>query len=534
MLNLSSRTSPSLFPPPLRGRVREGGEQRSSNLKLPPPPTLPRQKGVHARLRRAIGGESRSRIAAAIAAFTIALLIIIVPAPAFAAEGLNGAKLSILWALPFVGILLCIATGPVFYPHVWEHHYGKFTTFWAALIVVPLFLTADVSTVTTTLAHTAFLEYMPFILLLLALFVAAGGVYLEGNLHDSVFTNAVLLAVGAVMASIVGTTGAAMILIRPLIRANDDRRYNTHVVVFFIFLVANIGGALSPLGDPPLFIGFLKGVDFFWTTKHLWQETLFVGGVVLAIFIAIDLYLHHREGRFTHKKDPTPDSPLKLHGTINLVLIAVIIAAILMSAQWKPGISFFVAGVELRIQDLLRDAILVVVVFASLAWTQKSDRAANGFSWGPIQEVAILFAGIFICIVPVMAMLQAGAQGPFAALLGLVTHADGSNNAAAYFWLTGILSSFLDNAPTYLVFFQLAGGDPQVLMGVKAATLAAISSGAVYMGANTYIGNAPNFMVYAIARQAGVNMPSFFGFMVWSGLVLIPTFVLATFLFFRP
>ena len=456
------------------------------------------------------------------------------PAPAFAAEGLNGAKLSILWALPFVGILLCIATGPVFYPHVWEHHYGKFTTFWAALIVVPLFLTADVSTVTTTLAHTAFLEYMPFILLLLALFVAAGGVYLEGNLHDSVFTNAVLLAVGAVMASIVGTTGAAMILIRPLIRANDDRRYNTHVVVFFIFLVANIGGALSPLGDPPLFIGFLKGVDFFWTTKHLWQETLFVGGVVLAIFIAIDLYLHHREGRFTHKKDPTPDSPLKLHGTINLVLIAVIIAAILMSAQWKPGISFFVAGVELRIQDLLRDAILVVVVFASLAWTQKSDRAANGFSWGPIQEVAILFAGIFICIVPVMAMLQAGAQGPFAALLGLVTHADGSNNAAAYFWLTGILSSFLDNAPTYLVFFQLAGGDAQVLMGAKAATLAAISSGAVFMGANTYIGNAPNFMVYAIARQAGVNMPSFFGFMVWSGLVLIPTFVLATFLFFRP
>ena len=534
MLNLSSRTSPSLFPPPLRGRVWEGGEQRSSNLKLPPPPTLPRQKGVHARLRRAIGGESRSRIAAAIAAFTIALLIIIVPAPAFAAEGLNGAKLSILWALPFVGILLCIATGPVFYPHVWEHHYGKFTTFWAALIVVPLFLTADVSTVTTTLAHTAFLEYMPFILLLLALFVAAGGVYLEGNLHDSVFTNAVLLAVGAVMASIVGTTGAAMILIRPLIRANDDRRYNTHVVVFFIFLVANIGGALSPLGDPPLFIGFLKGVDFFWTTKHLWQETLFVGGVVLAIFIAIDLYLHHREGRFTHKKDPTPDSPLKLHGTINLVLIAVIIAAILMSAQWKPGISFFVAGVELRIQDLLRDAILVVVVFASLAWTQKSDRAANGFSWGPIQEVAILFAGIFICIVPVMAMLQAGAQGPFAALLGLVTHADGSNNAAAYFWLTGILSSFLDNAPTYLVFFQLAGGDAQVLMGAKAATLAAISSGAVFMGANTYIGNAPNFMVYAIARQAGVNMPSFFGFMVWSGLVLIPTFVLATFLFFRP
>ena len=457
-----------------------------------------------------------------------------VPDAAFAADGLNGAKLSVLWALPFLGILLCIATGPVFYPHVWEHHFGKFTAFWAALIVVPLLVTTDIHTATTTLAHTALLEYMPFILLLLALFTVAGGIYLEGNLHDSVFTNTVLLAIGALMASIVGTTGAAMILIRPLIRANDNRRYNAHVVVFFIFLVANIGGALSPLGDPPLFIGFLKGVDFFWTTQHLWLETLVTGGIVLAIFMVLDLVLHHREGRFARRADPTPDSPLRLHGKINLLLIAIIIAAILMSAQWKPGVSFLIAGVELRIQDLLRDVIFILVTIWSLALTSKAHRAANGFAWGPIKEVAILFAGIFICIVPVMAMLQAGAQGPFAALLGLVTHADGSDNAAAYFWLTGGLSSFLDNAPTYLVFFQLAGGDPQVLMTAKSATLAAISSGAVFMGANTYIGNAPNFMVYAIARQAGVAMPSFFGYMIWSALVLLPVFVLVTFLFFRP
>ena len=461
-------------------------------------------------------------------------LVILWPEAAFAADGLDGAKLSVLWALPFLGILLCIATGPVFYPHVWEHHFGKFTAFWSALIVVPLLLTVDIYTVTTTLAHTALLEYMPFILLLLALFTTAGGIYLEGNLHNSVFTNTVMLAIGAAMASIVGTTGAAMILIRPLIRANDDRRYNAHVVVFFIFLVANIGGALSPLGDPPLFIGFLKGVDFFWTTQHLWQETLVIGGIVLAIFMALDIFLHHREGAFTRAKDPTPDKPLKLRGKINLLLIAIIIAAILMSAQWKPGVSFLFAGVELRIQDLLRDVILILVTIWSLALTRKADRTANGFAWGPIQEVAILFAGIFICIVPVMAMLQAGPQGPFAALLGLVTNADGSNNAAAYFWLTGGLSSFLDNAPTYLVFFQLAGGDAQVLMTAKSATLAAISAGAVFMGANTYIGNAPNFMVYAIAREAGVKMPSFFGYMIWSGLVLVPTFLLATFLFFRP
>jgi Na+/H+ antiporter NhaD/arsenite permease-like protein len=465
-------------------------------------------------------------------AATLALLTLIVPAPAFAAEGLDGSKLSMLWALPFVGILLCIATGPVFYPHVWEHHFGKFTAVWGALIVLPLFASIDLHTATTALAHTALLEYMPFILLLLALFTIAGGIYVEGNLHNSVFTNTVLLAVGTVLASIVGTTGAAMILIRPLIRANDDRRRNAHVVVFFIFLVANIGGSLSPLGDPPLFIGFLKGVDFFWTTQHLWLETLTVAAIVLAVFTAIDLYCHRLDRVHGYPKDPTPDSPLKIHGKINFILLAVVIAAILMSAQWKPGISFTIAGAELQLQDLLRDAIFIISAMASVALTPKKDRDANGFSWGPIQEVAILFAGIFICIVPVMAMLQAGTHGPFAPLLALVTNPDGSNNAAAYFWLAGGLSSFLDNAPTYLVFFQLAGGDPQVLMTVQAATLAAISSGAVFMGANTYIGNAPNFMVYAIARQAGVKMPSFFGYMVWSGLVLIPTFILATFLFF--
>lgn len=466
------------------------------------------------------------------AAIILTLFAVAMPAPAFAAEGLNGASLSLWWVLPFVGILLSIATGPVLYPHLWEHHFGKFTAFWSALIVIALLATTDIATVAGALAHTAFLEYIPFILLLLALFTVAGGIYLEGNLHDSVFTNTVLLAFGALIASIVGTTGAAMILIRPLIRANDDRPYNAHVVVFFIFLVANIGGALTPLGDPPLFIGFLKGVDFFWTAQQLWLETLTTAGIVLAIFCAIDLYFHHREGRFARVPDPTPDKPLRLHGHANLLLLAIIIAAILMSAQWKPGIALHVAGVDLQLQHLLRDLVFVLAAVASMRLTPKAVRAANGFSWGPIKEVAILFAGIFICIVPVMAMLQAGAHGPFANLLTLVSKPDGSGNPAAYFWLTGALSSFLDNAPTYLVFFQLAGGDPHTLMTAQSALLAAISSGAVFMGANTYIGNAPNFMVYAIARENGVKMPSFFGYMVWSSLVLLPTFLLVTWIFF--
>jgi Na+/H+ antiporter NhaD/arsenite permease-like protein len=445
---------------------------------------------------------------------------------------LDGATLSLLWALPFAGILLSIATGPVLYSHFWEHHYGKLAALWAALVVVPLWLSTGTTVVTHTLAHTVLLEYLPFILLLLALFTVSGGIYLQGNLHDSVFTNTVLLAFGTLMASIVGTTGASMILIRPLLRANDGRRHNVHVVVFFIFLVSNIGGSLSPLGDPPLFLGFLRGVEFFWTTQHLWRDTLFVAGIVLAIFMVLDIYLHRREDLMPKTKDPTPDAPLRLHGKANLLLLLVIIAAILMSGSWKPGFSFNVLGTPVELQNLLRDVILLLVTFASLALTKTEHRKANDFKWGPIEEVAILFAGIFICIVPVMAMLQAGSNGAFAPLVALVSHADGTPNNAAYFWLTGILSSFLDNAPTYLVFFELAGGDAKALMTSGAATLAAISAGAVFMGANTYIGNAPNFMVYAIARDAGVKMPSFFAYMLWSGAVLIPVFLLTTWVFF--
>jgi len=467
---------------------------------------------------------------AAIAAATAACLF---PAPAHAAEALPGATMSILWGLPFAGLLLSIATGPLFYPHVWEHHYGKFAAFWAACVVVPMVVSFGAWPASDALAHTLLLEYIPFILLLLALFTTAGGIYLEGNLHGTPLTNTVLLGIGTVLASFVGTTGAAMILIRPVIRANDNRVYNVHVIVFFIFLVCNIGGALTPLGDPPLFVGFLKGVDFFWTLQNIFVETLVVAGILMALFFALDTYLFKREEKMRHPKDPTPDRPMKLHGTINLALIGLVIAAILMSAYWKPGISVHVLSAHIELQNVLRDLIFVAVVFASLGLTAKSWRERNNFSWGPILEVAKLFAAIFICIVPVVAILRAGHDGALAPLVALVSHADGSNNNAAYFWLTGLLSSFLDNAPTYLVFFELAGGDPHALMTTFASTLAAISTGAVYMGANSYIGNAPNFMVYAIARHGGVKMPSFFGYMLWSCGILLPIFVLVTLLFFR-
>ncbi len=464
----------------------------------------------------------------------MALCFSVAPQAALAAaeHGLPGSTMSLLWALPFAGILLCIATGPLFFPHFWEHHYGKIAAFWAALVIIPMVLAHSFGIALYSVLHTMLLEYMSFIILLFALFTISGGILVSGNIHGTPLVNTGILLIGALMASIVGTTGASMILIRPIIRANDNRRFNAHVIVFFIFLVSNIGGSLTPLGDPPLFLGFLRGVDFFWTTTHMLPEFLFVGAVVLVTFFVLDTILYRREGGASRLPDPTPDSAVRIKGLINVPLLAGVIAAILMSGLWKPGISFDIYGVHVELQNLLRDVIIVVLALVSLAVSQQEYREANGFNWGPILEVAKLFAGIFICIIPVIAILQAGLEGAFAPLVSLVTSPTGEPNNVAYFWMTGILSSFLDNAPTYLVFFEMAGGDPQVLMTTLSKTLVAISAGAVFMGANTYIGNAPNFMVYAIARSAGVNMPSFFGYMLWSAAVLIPVFILATLVFF--
>lgn len=475
-----------------------------------------------------------SRIGAGVTAGAALAIAMLLPDAAVAAEehALPGASMSLWWALPFAGLLLSIATGPLLFHHVWEHHYGKIAALWAALVVVPLALAFGLPSATEAVLHALLTEYMSFIILLFALFTISGGILVAGNIHGTPLVNAGLLLVGALLASVIGTTGASMILIRPIIRANDARPFNAHVIVFFIFLVSNIGGSLTPLGDPPLFVGFLRGVDFFWTTANLWRETLFVGGLVLAVFLAIDIILHRREAGAPKIKDPTPDSQVRIRGLPNIPLLAGVIGAILLSATWKPDVTFSIQGVTLELQNLVRDAVILALAFVSLAVSRKEYREANGFNWGPIAEVAKLFAGIFICIVPVIAILRAGHEGALAPLVALVTSAQGTPNDLAYFWLTGGLSSFLDNAPTYLVFFELAGGDPHHLMTEFASTLAAISAGAVFMGANTYIGNAPNFMVYAIARQCGVGMPGFFGYMLWSGLVLIPIFLIAGFLFF--
>ncbi len=440
--------------------------------------------------------------------------------------------LSLLWGLPFAGLLLSIATLPLLASHFWHAHYGKVALFWALAFMVPYTATFGVSTAAHDLVHAALLEYFPFVILLFGLFTISGGLLIVGNLHGSPGTNTALLATGTLLASVIGTTGASMVLIRPLLRANDDRRHNVHTVVFFIFLVSNIGGSLTPLGDPPLFLGFLKGVDFFWTTTNLAPETFFLVAILLPLFYALDTWFYAREGR-PGPKDPTPDTrTIGLLGLWNVPLLLGVIAAILMSGLWKPGIAFNIYGTPVELQNLIRDAIIVTLALVSIRVTRAEIRERNGFEWEPIKEVAKLFAGIFTTIIPVILILKAGLNGAAAPLVSLVSDANGAPVDNAYFWLTGLLSGVLDNAPTYLVFFNMAGGDAQTLMTTYASTLAAISGGAVFMGALSYIGNAPNFMVLAIAKNRGVAMPSFFGYMVWSVGILIPCFLLLTWIFF--
>lgn len=453
--------------------------------------------------------------------------------PAFAAEGaphIDGAALSLLWALPFVGILLSIAILPLAIPHVWHHHYGKISAAWALAFLVPATFLLGQDVALFELLHVLLADYLPFIILLLALFTVAGGVSIRGTIVGTPVLNTVLLLIGTLLAGFMGTTGAAMLMIRPLLSANRHRQHKTHVFVFFIFLVANIGGGLTPLGDPPLFLGFLKGVEFFWFTEHMFLPMLFAIAMVTSAFYLLDTYFYRQESAAVQTERPKRET-LTIEGFPNLVLLAGIIGAVLLSGVWRPGVAVTLYHVPLEGQGLVRDAVLLLITLLSLKVTRAETRHHNAFSWGPIIEVAKLFAGIFITIIPAIAILRAGLSGSLAGLVALA-NPNGVPSDPIYFWLTGILSSFLDNAPTFLVFYNLAGGDAEQLMGPMASTLTAISAGAVFMGANSYIGNAPNFMVKAVVEHRGIEMPSFFGYMGWSCAVLIPTFLLMTWVFF--
>jgi Na+/H+ antiporter NhaD/arsenite permease-like protein len=419
-----------------------------------------------------------------------------------------------LAVVPFVALLLAIALLPLLAPHFWHSNVNRALVALALALPIVGYLVGRGQSGWTALGHAG-VEYAEFILLLGALYTVAGGIIIEGRFRATPATNTLFLAAGAILANLVGTTGASMLLARPLFRINRSRRHHLHVPVFFIFIVSNLGGALTPLGDPPLFLGFLRGVDF-WFTFSLWPHWLLVNGVVLAVFFVWDAACARGE------PTPEPSAPGRLiavRGLVNIPLLLGIVAAVLLRS---PDIGGFLHVFSDPWPEIIPSLAMLAFTVLSLALTPRGLRAENGFTWDALIEVAVLFAGLFITMVPALVLLERrGAD------LGIA-------EPWQYFWATGGLSAFLDNAPTYLAFATIAAhGRPIAeLVQRQPHVLQAISAGAVFLGALTYIGNGPNFMVKAIAESMGYRMPSFFGYLAYSAAILLPLFVLTTWLFF--
>ncbi len=473
-------------------------------------------------------GKRASIARAAVAAAAAGLVALGALAPAAHASAPDGTAAAgappVATVAPFVLLLAAIAVLPLAAPHFWESNRSKAIVSLGCAIPGALIVALNDAIGASRLLHAGH-EYFSFVTLIGSLYVIAGGIAVRGTLHGTPALNAAIFAIGAVMANLIGTTGASMLLVRPLLRANEWRKDRAHVVIFFIFCVCNLGGLLTPLGDPPLFLGFLNGVPFEWTLRLL-PEWAFANVAIIAIFLVVDTVYHRRE------KAPDPGAPpvspgararerFRIEGGVNFLFLLGVVAAIYFSGRFRPP-----PGVQ--------EAAMLAMAGLSLALSPRAARTANRFGWHPIVEVAVLFAGIFVTMIPALVILNArGGE------LGLA-------KPWHFFWITGVLSSFLDNAPTYLTFASTACGvmhvnvaEPGYLARLIArgpeaeALLAAVSTGAVFMGANTYIGNGPNFMVKAIAEESGVKMPSFFGYMVWSTVFLIPLFVVVTWLFFR-
>lgn len=475
-----------------------------------------------------------------ISLLTLVVFAMLLPTAAFAEGEALGDQLPIWSIIPFVGMLLSIAIFPLVKGEWWEKNQLWVALFWAAVFIVPFFIAFGAHITIYELIHTVALDYFPFLLLLIALYAAAGGIVIRGSIVGTPKVNVAILAIGAVLASVIGTTGAAMVLIRPLIRANEWRKRKMHSVIFFIFLVCNVGGSLTPLGDPPLFMGYLRGVPFFWCLTHLWPIWIFTVALILVI------YFFFENSRY--KKDLAdgcvqPEShsahKIEIDGLINIAFIVLILIGT-YSSGFLAGLDTFlnadgsVKGITLFTHEgeaaiatypnIIKDIIYIIAIILSMKFTKKELREENNFNWGAMEEVAKLFIGIFITMIPALAILEA--KG---AALGL-------EHEWQFFWSTGILSGFLDNTPTYLVFLTTAcslglPGIETSIGSVPAELLIAVSAGAVFMGALSYIGNAPNFMVKSIAEEYNVKMPSFFGYMKWSFGILVPIFLIVTVIF---
>lgn len=440
-------------------------------------------------------------------------------------------NISLLFSIPFVGMLLSIAIMPLVAGEWWEKKKQYMVILWSALFLIPFAVCFTPGMMVETLCEIVFEDYITFIILLFGLFCVAGNISIKGNFRGTPKMNIVLLLVGTLLAGWIGTTGASMLMIRPIMKANEWRKRRAHTIVFFIFMVANLGGCLTPVGDPPLLMGFMRGVPFFWSMRLI-PLLILNAAVLLCLYFMIDLVTFRKEIAEGHQPATREKAiELQVEGKHNIVFIAMIIMAVLLSGT-LPNYPAFAGGlhiigdVELSYAAIVEIVIILAAAFLSIKTTPKEVRIENQFTWGPIQEVAILFIGIFITMEPALLFLEANG-----ASLGLT-------QPWQMFWATGILSSFLDNTPTYLVFLTTAGtlgatsGIATQVGTIATTMLMAISAGAVCMGANTYIGNAPNFMVRSIAEEKGIKMPSFFGYMLWSICTLIPIFILDMIVFF--
>ena len=461
----------------------------------------------------------------------LCLVFFICPVNVWAAEGTGTAAVPVWLCLPFAGLLLCIAVMPLVKGEWWDAHKPHVVILWILAMMIPFSVVYGVGEMAETVLDCAVNDYVTFIILLFGLFCVSGNITMEGDFAGSPRVNVGLLALGTILASCIGTTGASMLMVRPVLKMNSWRRRKAHVMIFFIFMVSNMGGILTPIGDPPLLMGFMRGVPFFWSL-HLFPVLLFNMVILLFVFYHVDKRMYRKDIAEGRKPDISrPGTQFRIDGLHNILFLLMIVGAVILSGV-LPGMNAFQdsAGNVLGIH-IFRDVTLslpsvieIVIILAAAALSFKTTR--NHFTWGAIQEVAVLFIGIFITMQPALMMLQQ--VGPS---LGL-------DQPYQLFWATGALSSFLDNTPTYLVFLTTAGaigfssGISTSLGTVPVRLLSAISCGAVFMGANTYIGNAPNFMVKSISDENGVSMPSFFGYMLWSLGFLIPLFLLDTLIFF--
>lgn len=472
-------------------------------------------------------------------AFGLFLIAVAAPAMAFCSEGespikhINLGEALPLWScFPFSFMLLSIALFPLLAPNFWHRHFGKISIFWAASIAIPCLIIYR-GIALHEILHIIIIDYIPFIILLWSLYTVSGGILLRGTLVGTPVVNTCMLLVGTLLASWMGTTGAAMLMIRPFLKANSHRKNRAFMVVFFIFLVANVGGALTPLGDPPLFLGFLHGVPFFWTF-NIAPHMILVAGLLLICYFFMDVYHYRREK--PAPANPRDKVPLGLDGKHNFLFLAGIVASVLISGMADLGkVSIF--GVHTSVQDLVRNGLLIMIGTLSIVTTPITVYEDNNFTWAPIIEVAYLFIGIFITMIPCLLILKAGSTGALAFFINSI------QKPAHYFWSTGIFSSFLDNAPSYLTYLNTVLGKfysslPEAeavsrLITENPVYLKAISTGSVFFGACTYIGNAPNFMVRSIAEEAGTPMPSFFGYIFkYTFIFLFPIFAVITFIFF--